>query len=126
MKFVNSLPEAEPQSLRATLGEVDSEGMPVKIFIDLVLLIYLHPMILTLLAIDLLEKMLDIDPEKRITAADALSHPYVSAYSDSNDEPECEKQIDWSLLDSEMTTDQWKTKMYVFPPSATYSFGLIV
>ncbi|KAJ5421078.1 hypothetical protein N7465_003597 [Penicillium sp. CMV-2018d] len=88
MQFVNSLPEAEPQSLRATLGDADSE------------------------AIDLLEKMLDIDPQKRITAADALPHPYLSTYSDSNDEPECEKQIDWSLLDSEMTTDQWKTKMY--------------
>lgn len=112
MKFVNSLPEAEPQSLRATLGNVDSEGMPVKIFIDIkFLLIYLPPMILTLLAIDLLEKMLDIDPQKRIAAADALPHLYLSAYSDLNDEPECEKQIDWSLLDSEMTTDQWKTKM---------------
>ncbi|KAJ5418797.1 uncharacterized protein N7487_002347 [Penicillium crustosum] len=88
MNFVNSLPEAEPKSLRATMGDVDSE------------------------VIDLLEKMLDIDPEKRITAADALTHPYVSTYSDSNDEPECDKQIDWSLLDSEMTTDQWKTKMY--------------
>ncbi|CAI7590005.1 unnamed protein product [Penicillium discolor] len=88
MTFVNSLLEAEPKSLRATLGDVDSE------------------------AIDLLEKMLDIDPEKRTTAADALTHPHVSTYSDSNDEPECDKQIDWSLLDSEMTTDQWKTKMY--------------
>ncbi|CAI7572480.1 unnamed protein product [Penicillium viridicatum] len=102
MQFVNSLPEAEPQSLRATLGDADSE------------------------AIDLLEKMLDIDPQKRITATDALPYPYVSTYSDSNDEPECEKQIDWSLLDSEMTTDQWKTKMYVFSQSAVYSFGLIV
>ena len=127
MQFVNSLPEAEPQSLRATLGDADSEGMPVKIFIDIkFLLIYLPPMILTLLAIDLLEKILDIDPQKRITAADALPHPYLSTYSDSNDEPECEKQIDWSLLDSEMTTDQWKTKMYVFSQSAAYSFGLIV
>ncbi|KAJ5940836.1 hypothetical protein N7516_001004 [Penicillium verrucosum] len=88
MKFVNSLPEAEPQSLRATLGDVDSK------------------------AVDLLEKMLDIDPQKRITAADAIPHLYLSTYSDLNDEPECEKQIDWSLLDSEMTTDQWKTKMY--------------
>lgn len=68
-------------------------------------------MILTLLVIDLLEKMLDIDPQKRITAADALPHLYLSTYSDLNDEPGCEKQIDWSLLDSEMTTDQWKTKM---------------
>lgn len=103
------------------MGDVDSEGMPIKIFIDIkFLLMYLHLMMLTFIVIDLLEKMLDIDPEKRITAADALTHPYVSTYSDSNDEPECDKQIDWSLLDSEMTTDQWKTKMYVFSPSVAY------
>ena len=127
MNFVNSLPEAESKSLRATLGDVDSEGMPIKIFIDIkLLLIYLHLMVLTLLAIDLLEKMLDIDPEKRTTAADALTHPHVSTYSDLSDEPECDKQIDWSLLDSEMTTDQWKTKMYVFSQSAAYSFELII
>lgn len=84
------------------------------------LLIYLPPMILTSLAVHLLEKMLDIDPQKRITADDALSDPYVSSYSDSNDEPECEKQIDLSLLDSEMTTDEWKSKMYEFSPSAGY------
>lgn len=84
------------------------------------LLIYLPPMILTSLAVHLLEKMLDIDPQKRITADDALTDPYVSSYSDSNDEPECEKQIDLSLLDSEMTTDEWKSKMYEFSPSAAY------
>ncbi|KGO72717.1 hypothetical protein PITC_057030 [Penicillium italicum] len=88
MEFVNSLPDKKPLSLGAILGDVDPE------------------------AIDLLEKMLDIDPQKRITAADALNDPYVSTYSDSNDEPECKKQIDWSWLDSEMTTDEWKTKMY--------------
>lgn len=77
-------------------------------------------MILTLLAIHLLEKMLDIDPQKRVTAADALTHPYVSTYSDCNDEPECEKQIDWSLLGSEMTTDEWKSKMYVSSQSEVY------
>jgi p38 MAP kinase len=55
--------------------------------------------------------MLDIDPEKRITAADALTHPYLSTYQDPSDEPECEKQIDWSLLESEMTPDEWKTRM---------------
>ena len=29
------------------------------------------------LAISLLEQMLELDPEKRITAADALGHPYL-------------------------------------------------
>jgi p38 MAP kinase len=125
MKFVNSLPQSKPRSLGDTLGDVDPEGMPVQIFIDTkCLLIYLHSMILTLLAIHLLEKMLVIDPQKRTTAADALIHPYVSTYQDSDDEPECEKQIDWSLLDSELTLDDWKCKMYVFSRSA-YSLLII-
>ncbi|CAG8908245.1 unnamed protein product [Penicillium egyptiacum] len=100
MEFVNSLPETETRSIGDTLGDVNPE------------------------AVHLLEKMLDIDPQKRATAVDALTHPYLSTYSDSNDEPECEKQIDWSLLDSEMTTDQWKTKMYVFFQSARSGLGL--
>jgi p38 MAP kinase len=70
--------------------------------------------------------MLDIDPQKRIAAADALTHAYVSTYSDSDDEPECERQIDWSSLDSEMSMEQWKTKMYVTFQSPTYWFGLTV
>ena len=39
-------------------------------------------------AIDLLRKMLEIDPSKRITAAEALRHPYIETYMDENDEPD--------------------------------------
>jgi p38 MAP kinase len=67
--------------------------------------------ILTLIATDLLEKMLDIDPEKRITTTEALAHPYVSTYSDPEDEPVFDRQLDWSLLDSELSSEEWKTKM---------------
>ena len=37
-------------------------------------------------AVDVLDKMLSIDPDKRITAAEALSHPYFTAYADPDDE----------------------------------------
>ncbi|SCU81613.1 LAFA_0C06172g1_1 [Lachancea sp. 'fantastica'] len=38
-------------------------------------------------AIDLLEQMLIFDPRRRITAAEALKHPYLSSYHDPQDEP---------------------------------------
>lgn len=38
-------------------------------------------------AIDLLERMLTFDPDKRITVYEALEHPYLSAYHDPADEP---------------------------------------
>lgn len=40
------------------------------------------------LAIDLLQRLLEFDPRRRITAAEALKHPYLSAYHDPNDEPD--------------------------------------
>jgi len=47
-------------------------------------------------AIDLLEKLLKFDPSERITAADALKHPYFSEYHDYMDEDfsEAEKKFD--------------------------------
>jgi serine/threonine protein kinase len=37
-------------------------------------------------ALDLLEKMLTFNPNKRITIEDALAHPYLEQYYDPNDE----------------------------------------
>ena len=36
---------------------------------------------------DLLQKMLMFDPDKRITILDALKHPFMAKYHDPNDEP---------------------------------------
>jgi mitogen-activated protein kinase 7 len=38
------------------------------------------------MAIDLLNKLLEFDPSKRIDVEQALAHPYLSAYHDEDDE----------------------------------------
>lgn len=61
------------------------------------------------LAIDLLEKMLELDADKRITAEQALAHPYLEKYSDPSDEP-TSPIYDQSFEDMELTTEKWKGK----------------
>lgn len=55
------------------------------------------------LAIDLLSKMLVFDPDKRITASDALKHPYFEEFHNDDDEPTCNHylELDESLNDKE-------------------------
>jgi serine/threonine protein kinase len=45
-------------------------------------------------AIDLLEKMLEFNPHKRITAAQALEHPFLKDLNEGDDEP-CEEMRFW-------------------------------
>uniref|UniRef100_A0A6I8S0D8 mitogen-activated protein kinase n=1 Tax=Xenopus tropicalis TaxID=8364 RepID=A0A6I8S0D8_XENTR len=65
------------------------------------------------LAIDLLEKMLILDSDKRITATEALAHPYFVQYHDPDDEPEAEP-YDESTENKERTIDEWKGKMLFY------------
>uniref|UniRef100_A0A3P8UJV0 mitogen-activated protein kinase n=1 Tax=Cynoglossus semilaevis TaxID=244447 RepID=A0A3P8UJV0_CYNSE len=62
-------------------------------------------------AVDLLEKMLVLDTDKRITAAEALAHPYFAQYHDPDDEPEAEP-YDQSFESRELEIDEWKRLTY--------------
>ncbi|CAI5756560.1 unnamed protein product [Candida verbasci] len=63
-------------------------------------------------AIDLLAKLLVFDPKKRISAAEALTHPYMEPYHDPTDEPICETKFDWSFNDADLPVDTWRVMMY--------------
>lgn len=73
--------------------------------------------------VDLLSKMLVLDPDRRITAAKALAHPYFREYHDDNDEPVGEPLND-ELIDAEnFTVQQWKGLFVCFIRLLWPSFG---
>lgn len=63
-------------------------------------------------AIDLLEKMLELDAEKRITAEQALAHAYLAQYADPSDEPSS-PPYDQSFEDMELTVEKWKGELSI-------------
>ncbi|KAH6562098.1 hypothetical protein BASA50_004168 [Batrachochytrium salamandrivorans] len=59
----------------------------------------------TPVAVDLLEKLLSFDPALRITVEEALAHPYLEAYHDSEDEPIHPSPCDFSFESIESIED---------------------
>ena len=48
-------------------------------------------------ALELLEKLLQLDPGKRYSAVEILGHPYLSLYHDTTDEPICTPPFDFTF-----------------------------
>ena len=62
-------------------------------------------------AVDLLEKMLHLDPDFRPNAAEAMSHPYLSAYHDESDEPISEHvNLDEGVEDDRI--EEWRKRVW--------------
>ncbi|XP_065067158.1 mitogen-activated protein kinase 14-like isoform X2 [Rhopilema esculentum] len=59
------------------------------------------------LAIELLEHMLVLDPDHRITSDDAIKHPYLAKYHDPDDEPTGETFTD-EYENADLDIDQWR------------------
>lgn len=65
------------------------------------------------LALDLLSKLVTFDPAKRSTVLEALKHPYLEAYHDEDDEPECETKYDhWKEIERLETTEEFRTAIW--------------
>ncbi|XP_037622078.1 mitogen-activated protein kinase 12 isoform X2 [Sebastes umbrosus] len=70
-------------------------------------------------AVSVLERMLLLDPECRVTAAEALIMPYFTEYREPEDETEAQP-YDHSLDNTDQSLDQWKrhtfTEILTFKP----------
>ncbi|XP_030827864.1 mitogen-activated protein kinase 14 [Strongylocentrotus purpuratus] len=61
-------------------------------------------------AVDLLEKMLQLDEDRRLSAEQALQHPYLSKYHDPDDEP-IAAMFDDSQENSDIVIDEWRQRV---------------
>lgn len=69
-------------------------------------------------AVDLLDKMLQLDVEKRLTATEALAHPYFDQFRDIEEETEAQHSYDDSLEHEKLSIEEWKSKkLFSFFPS---------
>ena len=60
-------------------------------------------------ALDLLDKMLDLNPASRITVDQALEHPFLESMHDPEDEPVFKGQMDFSFEeDNSLTLEKLK------------------
>lgn len=64
-------------------------------------------------AADLLKKLLVFDPEKRLTAAEALRHPYVANFHDPANEPRCSRPVTIPINDNEKRAiHEYRNQLY--------------
>ncbi|KAB0397170.1 hypothetical protein E2I00_004722, partial [Balaenoptera physalus] len=98
-EFVQRLQSAEAQNYMKGLPELEKKDFAS-------ILTNASP-----LAVNLLEKMLVLDAERRVTAAKALTHPYFESLHDTEDEPKAQK-YDESFDDVDRMLDEWKRVTY--------------
>ncbi|BHF71666.1 MAP kinase activity [Sparganum proliferum] len=86
--FINNLKEQEKRELR----DVFPWASPV--------------------VLDLLGKILTLDPDRRLTATQALAHPYFATYHDESDEPVAKPFTDELINMDNLTVTEWKRAIW--------------
>lgn len=96
---MQSLPRFKRRKISSILLDADQTGTPHQTQPQP------QPPDLTEPAIDLLEKMLVFDVTERVSAKEALAHPYLAQYHNPSDEPEVEHPFDWTFDNSDVIGD---------------------
>ncbi|KAL0968482.1 hypothetical protein UPYG_G00267420 [Umbra pygmaea] len=98
--YVKSLPKVQKKDLQAMFSNVNPQGVSV------------------------IERMLLLDPERRVTAAEALALPYFSEFREPEEETEAQL-YDHSVDNSDLSLEQWKrhtfTEILSFQPKVAES-----
>ncbi|XP_070601294.1 mitogen-activated protein kinase 13 [Erythrolamprus reginae] len=63
-------------------------------------------------AVDLLDKMLQLDVEKRLTATQALAHSYFDPFRDVEEETEAQHSYDDSIGSTKLSINEWRRHIY--------------
>jgi mitogen-activated protein kinase 15 len=64
-------------------------------------------------AVDLLRRLLQFNPNKRISAEEALKHPYVTLFHDEANEPPCDRPIKMGFDDNtKYSISEYREKLY--------------
>lgn len=64
-------------------------------------------------ALDLLKNLMQFNPHKRLTAEQALKHPYVAQFHNPDDEPICTKKINIPIDDNQkFSIREYRNKLY--------------
>uniref|UniRef100_A0AAQ6AH51 mitogen-activated protein kinase n=1 Tax=Amphiprion ocellaris TaxID=80972 RepID=A0AAQ6AH51_AMPOC len=93
--YIKSLPKVEKKDLQKVFSNANPQAVAV------------------------MERMLLLDPERRVNAAEALALPYFSEFREPEEETEAQP-YDHSLDNADLTLDQWKrhtfTEILTFKP----------
>ena len=71
-------------------------------------------------ALDLLDRMLDLNPATRIKVDEALNHPFLESMHDPEDEPSFEGQIDFSF-EEDISLNLEKVKRLILKEISSYN-----